>query len=222
MEIYTRDKDENSFFKQIQLIVSSGEALSESLLCQLKMVSSAKIYNPLGPSECSVWNVGGEFGTDITIGKPIANTQIYILDKDANVLPIGVEGELCIAGAGVGKGYLNHPDLTAEKFVPNPYATEDNHHGKILYHTGDLARFRVDGEIEYLGRIDIQVKVHGLRIELGEIENVMSSFQGIRLAAVTAQRGKKNRQYLVGYYTRESGAIDEKQECHRRCLLLYE
>lgn len=147
---------------------------------------------------------------DITIGKPIANTQIYILDKDNNPMPIGVAGELCIAGDGVGKGYLNRPELTAEKFVPNPFATEENRHGKIMYRTGDLARWRADGEIEYLGRIDTQVKIRGLRIELGEIESVMGSMEGIGLTAVADKRDADNRQYLAGYYTADA-EIDEKK-----------
>ena len=210
LEIYTKDEAEDSYFQQIQLVVSSGEALSDSLLQKIRIISEAKIYNPLGPSECSVWNVDGDFKSDITIGSPIANTQIYILDKDGNILPIGVAGELCIAGDGVGMGYLNRPELTAEKFVPNPFATEENHHGKVMYHTGDLARWRADGEIEYLGRIDTQVKIRGLRIELGEIESVMSSFAGIQLTAVADKRDENNRQYLVGYYTAE-GEIDEKE-----------
>ncbi|MGN0396227.1 MAG: amino acid adenylation domain-containing protein [Coprococcus sp.] len=210
LEIYTKDEMEDSYFQQIQLIVSSGEALTDSLFQKIRTISGAKIYNPLGPSECSVWNVDGHFKTDITIGSPIANTQIYILDRDANIQPIGVAGELCIAGDGVGMGYLNRPELTAEKFVPNPFATEENHHGKVMYHTGDLARWRADGEIEYLGRIDTQVKIRGLRIELGEIESVMSGFTGIQLTAVSDKRDENNRQYLVGYYTAE-GEIDEKE-----------
>ena len=147
---------------------------------------------------------------DITIGKPIANTQIYILDADNNPMPIGVAGELCIAGDGVGKGYLNRPKLTAEKFVSNPFATEENRHGKIMYRTGDLARWRADGEIEYLGRIDTQVKIRGLRIELGEIESVMGSMDGIGLTAVADKRDADNRQYLTGYYTADA-EIDEKK-----------
>lgn len=210
LEIYTKDEQEDSYFQQIQMVVSSGEALTEVLLRKIKNISNAKIFNPLGPSECSVWNVGGDFKTDITIGSPIANTQIYILDKSNNPLPIGVAGELCIAGEGVGKGYLNRPELTTEKFVPNPFATEENHHGKIMYHTGDLACWRADGEIEYLGRIDTQVKIRGLRIELGEIESVMSGFEGIGLTAVNDKRDENNRQYLVGYYTSEH-EIDEKE-----------
>ena len=210
LEIYTKNEKEDSYFQQIQLVVTSGEALTEKLLKHIRDICDAKVFNPLGPSECSVWNVGGDFKTDITIGSPIANTQIYILDKNNKPLPVGVPGELCIAGEGVGKGYLNRPELTVEKFVPNPFATEENHHGKIMYHTGDLACWREDGEIEYLGRIDTQVKIRGLRIELGEIENVMSGFAGIQLTAVADKRDENNRQYLVGYYTSEQN-IDEKE-----------
>ena len=141
---------------------------------------------------------------NIAIGKPLANTQIYILDKNRKPLPIGVAGELCISGDGVGKGYLNRPELTAEKFISNPFIE-----GKTMYCTGDLARWREDGEIEYLGRIDTQVKIRGLRIELGEIESVMSSFNGIRMTAATDKRDENGRQYLVGYYTADSD-IDEK------------
>lgn len=211
LELYTKDETgKDSYFQKIQLVASSGEALTEVLLQKIRNISQAKVFNPLGPSECSVWNVGGDFKDYITIGSPIANTQIYILDKNNRPLPIGVLGELCIAGEGVGKGYLNRPELTAEKFVPNPFATAENHHGKIMYHTGDLACWKSDGEIEYLGRIDTQVKIRGLRIELGEIENVMSSFTGIQLTAVADKRDENNRQYLVGYYTSER-QIDEKE-----------
>ena len=143
--------------------------------------------------------------TSITIGKPIANTQVYILDANRKPLPIGVAGELCISGDGVGKGYLNRPELTAERFIPNPFLP-----GKTMYCTGDLARWRADGEIEYLGRMDTQVKIRGLRIELGEIESVVSGFGGIQLAAVTDKRDETGRQYLVGYYTAET-EIDEKE-----------
>lgn len=211
LEIYTKNEGIGSYFHQFEMVVSSGEALSEQLYELLKRISPAKIFNPLGPSECSVWNLGGEMATaDITIGKPIANTQIYIIDKHQKLLPIGVAGELCIAGDGVGAGYLNRPDLTAEKFVPNPFATKENHHGKVMYHTGDLARWRADGEIEYLGRIDTQVKIRGLRIELGEIESVMSSYPGIEMTAVTDKRDENGRQYLVGYYTSKE-IINEKE-----------
>jgi thioester reductase-like protein len=178
---------------------------------ELRKYTDAHIYNIYGPAETTVWSTNAEvIGENITIGKPIANTQIYILDSDNNPLPIGSAGELCISGDGVGKGYLNRPELTAERFVQNPFATESNRHGKIIYHTGDLARWCANGEIEYLGRIDTQVKIRGLRIELGEIESVMSSMEGIGLTAVADKRDENNRQYLVGYYTSDTD-IGEKE-----------
>lgn len=216
--LYFSKQRDISYTKQFEIIVTSGEALQLDLLRSFRTNTSAKIFNPLGPSECSVWVVGGELcfnkeeisEQDITIGKPIANTQIYILGRDNDLLPIGVAGELCVAGEGVGKGYLNRPELTAEHFVPNPFATDENHHGKVLYHTGDLACWRADGEIEYLGRIDTQVKIRGLRIELGEIESVMKTMEEIGLVAVADKQDEDNRQYLVGYYTARE-EIEEKK-----------
>lgn len=210
-KLYFDEKRNLSFMRQFDVIVTSGEALPLELLNTFQRNSNAKIFNPLGPSECSVWIAGGELhlpdgeatASDITIGKPIANTQIYILDQDHNPLPIGVAGELCISGDGVGNGYLNRPELTAERFIPNPFIR-----GTRMYCTGDLARWNEQGEVEYLGRIDTQVKIRGLRIELGEIESVMSQFPAISLAAAADQRDKSGRQYLVGYYTAD-GPIDE-------------
>lgn len=202
-KLYFDEKRDLSYMRQFDVIVTSGEALPLELLNIFHKNSNAKIFNPLGPSECSVWIAGGELyltdgeatANDITIGKPIANTQIYILDRDHNPLPVGVAGELCISGDGVGNGYLNRPELTAERFVPNPFIR-----GTRMYCTGDLARWNERGEIEYLGRIDTQVKIRGLRIELGEIESVMSQFSGISLAAAADRRDESGRQYLVGYY----------------------
>ena len=211
MRSYLIDKNKLEYLSVLKTIILGGEALPKELVSDINRYTDAKIYNIYGPAETTVWSTNVEIiDDDITIGSPIANTQIYILDKNNKPLPIGVLGELCIAGEGVGKGYLNRPELTAEKFVPNPFATEENHHGKIMYHTGDLACWRTDGEIEYLGRIDTQVKIRGLRIELGEIENVMSGFAGIQLTVVADKRDKNNRQYLVGYYTSEH-EIDEKE-----------
>ena len=198
--------------RKIKVIMLGAEELTPETYHKAIEYTDASVFNGYGPTEITI---GASFkqirnGKDITIGTPIANTQIYILDHNQNLLPIGVAGELCIAGDGVGRGYLNRPELTAERFVPNPFATEENGHGKTMYRTGDLARFRSDGEIEYLGRIDTQVKIRGLRIELGEIESVMSSFPGMQLNAVTDKRDENDRQYLVGYYTAER-AIDERE-----------
>ncbi|MCX4354830.1 MAG: amino acid adenylation domain-containing protein [Oscillospiraceae bacterium] len=205
MRSYIFDKNNVAYLSRLKAIILGGEALPADLYEELKKYTSAEIFNIYGPAETTVWSTNKLIeSTDITIGKPIANTQVYILDHDRKPLPIGVAGELCISGDGVGAGYLNRPELTAEKFIPNPFVE-----GKIMYCTGDLARWREDGEIEYLGRIDTQVKIRGLRIELGEIESVMSTFAGIQLAAVTDKRDENGRQYLVGYYTTDT-EIDEK------------
>lgn len=209
-EIFLDDRGDTAFAENFEIIVTSGEPLRTNLLQKFRQLTGAKIFNPLGPSECSVWIAGGELSekeveeSDIHIGKPIANTQLYVLDKKRMLSPIGVAGELCIAGIGVGNGYINRQDLTVEKFVVNPFATPINHHGKIIYHTGDLVRWKSDGKIEYLGRMDTQVKIRGLRIELGEIENVMSKFGGIQLPTVVDKRDKNNHQYLVAYFTTEN------------------
>ena len=131
----------------------------------------------------------------MTIGKPIANTQIYIVNKYMQIVPIGVTGELCIAGDGVGAGYLNRPELTAERFIDNPFGE-----GK-LYKTGDLAYWREDGNIVYVGRNDFQVKIRGLRIELGEIENEISSISGVTQAVVIVRKDDHNRQLICAFYT---------------------
>ena len=198
------DENNTAWLRQLRVIALGGEALPSDLYRKLRTLTDARIFNVYGPAETTVWSTIKEMtGDDITIGKPIANTQVYILDGHQQLLPIGVAGELCISGDGVGKGYLNRPDLTAERFLPDPFRP-----GQTMYRTGDLARWRMDGEIEYLGRIDTQVKIRGLRIELGEIESVMAAFPGIGLAAVTDKRDENGRQYLVGCYTAEN-AIDE-------------
>lgn len=202
-----QDCNDISFIKNIKGLCVGGEVFPQELYERVKQVNhSIKLYNVYGPTETTMWVTEHYISNvnNIAIGKPLANTQIYILDKNRKPLPTGVAGELCISGDGVGKGYLNRPELTAEKFIPNPFIE-----GKTMYCTGDLARWREDGEIEYLGRIDTQVKIRGLRIELGEIESVMSSFDGIHMTAATDKRDENGRQYLVGYYTADSD-IDEK------------
>ena len=200
------DRNNLEYLKILKAIILGGEALTADLYSDIIQYTDAEIYNIYGPAETTVWSTNAHItSTDITIGKPIANTQIYILDNNRQPLPIGVAGELCISGDGVGKGYLNLPELTAEKFIPNPFIN-----GKTMYCTGDLALWRNDGSIEYLGRIDTQVKIRGLRIELGEIESAMNGFKGIHMTAVTDKCDEKGHQYLVGYYTSEI-YIDERQ-----------
>lgn len=206
MRAYLADKNEIQYLTQLKTIILGGEALTADLYTQIRKNSNAQIYNMYGPTETTVWSTNKEVtDADITIGKPIANTQIYILDEHQKVVPIGIAGELCIAGDGVGMGYVNRPDLTQERFIDNPFCA-----GTKMYRTGDLACWRNNGEIEYLGRIDTQVKIRGLRIELGEIESVMNEYPNIQIAAATDQKDDTGRQYLVGYYVAK-GKVDEKE-----------
>ena len=202
LKIYFDDKCACRSLQQLHCICTSGEPLMPELLIKMYEKSPiAQIYNPIGPSECSVWDIGGklkrEDGMDIHIGKPIANTQIYITDPYMNLTPIGVTGELCIAGDGVGAGYLNRPELTAEKFIDNPFGE------RKLYKTGDLAYWREDGNIVYVGRNDFQVKIRGLRIELGEIENAICGINGISQAVVVVRKNTEGRQIICAFYTGE-------------------
>ena len=188
---------QSDYLKKLQVIILGGEVLEGSLVEKLNTITTASVYNIYGPSETTVWitNAEVENANDITIGKPMANTQIYILDKYMNPTPIGVTGELCIAGDCVGAGYLNRPELTAERFIDNPFGE-----GK-LYRTGDLAYWREDGNIVYVGRNDFQVKIRGLRIELGEIENAIASVDGILQSAVVVRKNDEGRQLICAFYT---------------------
>jgi thioesterase domain-containing protein/acyl carrier protein len=161
------------------------------------------LFNAYGPTEstvCATVASCSDGSQKPPIGRPIANTQIYILDRHLQPVPIGVPGELHISGVGLARGYLNLPELTASKFIPNPF---DNSKFKIqnskLYKTGDLARYLRDGNIEFLGRIDNQVKIRGFRIELGEIENVLTGHPEVREAVVIAREEKSGDKQLVAY-----------------------
>lgn len=194
--ILMSEPEETEYLKVLKAIIVGGEKLESIIVRKIRQYTEAKVFNIYGPTETTVWSTNTEVikEEDIHIGKPIANTQIYIVDKHYNPVPIGCIGELCIAGDGVGRGYLNRPDLTAEKFVENPFGK-----GK-MYKTGDLARWRGDGNIEYIGRNDFQVKIRGLRIELGEIENAIAEYDGINQAVVVEQKDENGRQYICAYY----------------------
>lgn len=166
------------------------------------------IHNEYGPTETTVGCGDYVFGKSdeeeefVSIGHPYKNTQLYIVDKYNQLVPVQVVGELCIAGDGVGAGYLNRPELTAEKFIDNPFGE-----GK-LYKTGDLAYWREDGNIAYVGRNDFQVKIRGLRIELGEIENSINSIEGILQSVVVVRKNQENRQLICAFYA--GNEIDAK------------
>jgi amino acid adenylation domain-containing protein len=170
---------------------------------QDKVGDRVKWLNAYGPTETTCasayYQAGGPVPchfASVPIGKPIANTRIYILDHHMNPVPIGVSGEICIGGDGVALGYLRNPELTAEKFIPDPFRSAE---GARIYRTGDLGRFLPDGNIEFLGRIDLQVKIRGYRIELEEIEKVLVQHPAIRAAAVTAQEEGATEKILVAH-----------------------
>ncbi|MCP4658786.1 MAG: amino acid adenylation domain-containing protein, partial [bacterium] len=183
-----------------------GEALSPQLAARL-LPRAAATWNMYGPTETTIWSsleaVGPEHlghGSAVSIGRPIANTRLYVVDPELRPQPLGVAGELLIGGAGLARGYRGRPALTADRFVPDPLSSEAfaDVAGQRLYRTGDLARWREDGELEYLGRIDHQVKLRGFRIELGEIESVLVSHEAVT-AAVVALRGAAEEARLVAY-----------------------
>jgi tyrocidine synthetase-3 len=200
-------------FKNLEFIMVGGEPFPGKLLKDLQQLTPARIYNMYGPTETTVWSTMKELthAQEITIGQPIANTQIYILDKNHLHQPIGVIGELYIGGDGLARGYINCPELTAEKFDHDLWDYQGYHDGYhrynrsyksyIIYKTGDLARWQLDGNIEFLGRIDNQVKIRGFRIESGEIESRLLSHEGIEEAVVIARNSPKDEQdrYLCAY-----------------------
>ena len=174
----------------LRRVFCSGEALTWDLQAAFcDRMPGVTLHNLYGPTEAAVdvthWTCKPNSGLCVVpIGRPIANTQIYILDEELQPVPVGVAGELHIGGVGVGRGYLNRPELTIEKFIPNPFNGQP---GARLYKTGDLARWLPDGDIEYLGRSDHQAKIRGHRIELGEVEAVLSSHPAVASCAVLAQ-----------------------------------
>lgn len=189
-----------------------GEALSADLASPL-LDRVGSLWNMFGPTETAVWSTCArmEKGSPITIGRPIANTEIYLLDTRMGLAPIGVAGELYIGGAGLAQGYLNRPELTAERFVAHPFSP-----GQRLYRTGDLARYRTDGQIEYLGRNDHQVKVRGHRIELGEIEVAIATAPGIRQCVVIVREDRPGDARIVAYFVKDGAQGLSEVELRQR------
>ncbi|MEH2314169.1 MAG: amino acid adenylation domain-containing protein [Nostoc sp.] len=185
-------------------MISTGEALPRELANQL-LPKGACLWNLYGPTETTIWSTGCKVTTankPISIGCPLANTQLYILDSHLQPVPIGISGELYIGGEGLARGYLNRPELTAEKFISNPFSPNPK---SRLYKTGDLARYLPDGQIEYLGRIDYQIKLRGFRIELGEIETALLQHPGVKEGVVIVREDTSNENNLVGYIVAETG-----------------
>ncbi|MBD2293367.1 amino acid adenylation domain-containing protein [Anabaena sphaerica FACHB-251] len=181
-------------------VLCGGEALPQNLAEKLSS-RSAQLWNLYGPTETTIWSTIHQIQDPkqtIPIGRPLANTQIYILDKSLQPVPVGVTGEIYIGGAGVARGYFNRPELTQEKFIANPFS--DNP-GEKLYKTGDLGRYLANGEIEYLGRIDYQIKMRGFRIELSEIETIINQHLSIQTNIVVLREDTPGNKTLVAYLT---------------------
>ena len=190
--------------RKLKAIVG-GEAVSAELARKLA-ASCGSVWNMYGPTETTVWSSGyhveGRDERNVPIGKPIANTSLYVLGSDREPLADGSEGELYIGGDGLARGYFNRPELTAEKFVPDPFSSRP---GARMYRTGDIARHRPDGNLEYLGRVDHQVKVRGFRIELGEIEAVLEQHPAVQKVVAAACDDGFGGKYLVGYFIPKPG-----------------
>jgi amino acid adenylation domain-containing protein len=189
--------------RSLKYIFLAGEALSKELLEKVNRVElGTALENIYGPTEGTIYSCGYSIrsvieGSKVPIGKPLHNIKIYILDSRNKLQPVGVPGELCIAGEGLAKGYLNNEELTKEKFIAHPFEP-----GERLYKTGDVAKWLVDGNIEYWGRIDNQVKIRGFRIELGEIESRLAAYGPIKENVVVAKE-KGEDKFLVAYYVSE-------------------
>ncbi|MEO1353029.1 MAG: amino acid adenylation domain-containing protein, partial [Cyanobacteria bacterium J06635_15] len=205
----------------LRRVFCSGEALPSELAQRFFTQLECELHNLYGPTEAAIdvtyWQCHppGNSST-VPIGCPIANTQIYLLDACMQPVPIGVPGELYIGGVGVARGYLNRPDLTAERFVPNPFMaggaqSATPNEPPILYKTGDLARYLPDGPLEFLGRIDHQVKVRGFRIELGEIEATLNTHPKVQQTVVIATEDVASHQRLVAYFVASDALLTTQQ-----------
>jgi amino acid adenylation domain-containing protein len=186
----------------VRTVNLAGEPLPRKLADALYANAGVeKVYNLYGPSEDTTYStfalIERHSASAPPIGRPIDNTQVYLLDAGMNPVPVGVPGELYLGGHGLARGYFNQPRLTATKFIPNPFSTTG---GARLYRTGDLARFREGGEIEFLGRVDHQVKLRGFRIELGEVETILAAYPGIAEVVVTVKKERSGEPCLAAYF----------------------
>ena len=208
----TRSTETLAALKVPAKIFLGGEALPLSLANQLGQATDAEIFNMYGPTETTVWSTTHKIARSapsVPIGRPVANTWVYVVDENGLLAPIGTAGELYIGGAGVTRGYWRRAELTAERFVANRFEPS---RGGTLYRTGDLVRFRADGEIEFIGRTDLQVKIRGFRIELGEIETVLGAHPAVHEAVAVGRRDQADNPLLTAYVVAHSGSNVSAQE----------
>ncbi|WP_437729976.1 MupA/Atu3671 family FMN-dependent luciferase-like monooxygenase [Sorangium sp. So ce1335] len=210
------DPDAEGALASLRALLVGGEALPTPLAARLTAAAPGRVINMYGPTETTIWSATrrvehDERGAVVSIGTPIGNTSLYVLDARLEPLPVGVPGELYIGGVGLARGYHARPALTAERFVPDPFAGE----GARMYRTGDLARYRPDGSIEFLGRSDQQIKLRGFRIELGEIEARIAEHPGVRDVAVAVREERPGDQRLVAYVVPRGDAAPDAEELQR-------
>ncbi|MFN7525831.1 MAG: MupA/Atu3671 family FMN-dependent luciferase-like monooxygenase [Dolichospermum sp.] len=207
---------------QLSNLMIGGEAFTEALAKELRQIIPGQIHNMYGPTETTVWSAThtlAQVNGVVPLGRPIANTELYVLDNNQQPVPVGIAGELYIGGAGVTRGYLNRPELTQSRFIPHPFITGNHggggNHGGIaptnarLYRTGDLVRYRRDGILDFLGRIDFQVKIRGHRIELGEIETILSRHEAVQEAVIIVREDIPGDKRLVAYISNQ-----DNNQCH--------
>ena len=204
------DEGVEAAFKGLRKLMIGGEAFPPAIAQQLSTLVEGDVINMYGPTETTIWSSThrlSDVGEAVPIGRPIANTDIFILDRHGELLPPGAMGELCIGGAGVVRGYHDRPELTAERFI----ADRVRGSGGRIYRTGDLARFGPDGVLEFHGRLDHQVKLRGYRIELGEIDACLGAHPGVREAAVVVREDVPGDRRLVGYYVPEGETVPTEE-----------
>jgi amino acid adenylation domain-containing protein len=203
----------------LRLVVCSGEALPAAHVATAAEVLDARLFNLYGPTEATIdvswWDCSGmQDRTTVPIGFPVANTGLHILDAMLHPVPVGEIGELYLSGIQLARGYVGRPDLTAERFVPNPFA-----HGERMYRTGDLSRALDDSAIEYVGRADFQIKIRGLRIETGEIETVLAAHPAVHEAVVIAREHAPGDTRLVAYFIAEGAVTADELRAHAAAAL---
>ncbi|MFM6333039.1 MAG: MupA/Atu3671 family FMN-dependent luciferase-like monooxygenase, partial [Dolichospermum sp.] len=199
------DTPNRQALSQLSNLMIGGEAFTEALAKELRQIIPGQIHNMYGPTETTVWSAThtlAQVNGVVPLGRPIANTELYVLDNHQQPVPVGIAGELYIGGAGVTRGYLNRPELTQSRFISHPFSTDTN---TRLYRTGDLVRYRRDGILDFLGRIDFQVKIRGHRIELGEIETILSRQVAVQEAVIIVREDIPGDKRLVAYIRPQPG-----------------
>ena len=218
MELLLSNSKGENVWKNVKIIQLGGEVFPSSLYEKIhKQAPNAHIFNGYGPTEITACCSSKEItsANDISIGKPFGNTQIFICDKNLNLCSIGVEGEICVSGYGVAKGYIHNTELTQKSFVVNPFGNG------ILYRTGDIAKYKENGEIDYVGRKDLQIKIRGLRVELSEIEKQFSNIPQVNHVSVI-YKNETNSPYLVAFFTAKIPCnISAIRKHLSECLPLY-